>query len=54
LLLNLGDGRNRPYLKMINPSIGTYHIEGVHPECKTVKEALIWRNQSEETPAVLT
>lgn len=54
LNLNLGEKRMRPYLKMINPSIGTYHIEGVHPNCKTVKEALNWRNQSEETPVILT
>lgn len=54
LVLNMGDGRRRPYLKMKNPSIGTYHIEGVHPDCKTVKESLNWRNQSEETPLVLT
>jgi len=36
--------RRRPYLKMLNPSIGTYHVEGVHPDCTTVKEALAWRN----------
>lgn len=54
LILNMGDGRRRPYLKMKNPSIGTWHIEGVHPDCKTVKEALSWRNQTEETPIVLT
>lgn len=54
LELNLGDGRSRPYLKMINPSIGTYHIEGVHPDCKTVRESLNWRNQSQEIPVVLT
>lgn len=44
LLLNLGDNRRRPYLKMLNPSIGTYHIEGVHPDCKTVDDALDFRN----------
>jgi hypothetical protein len=31
---------NRPYLKMLNPSIGVYHIEGVPLECKTVEDAL--------------
>ena len=31
------------YLKMVNPSINTYHVEGVDPECKTVKEAINWR-----------
>ena len=37
---NLG----RKYLKMINPSINTVHIEGVVNTVKTVKEALAWRN----------
>ncbi|MDD5649418.1 MAG: hypothetical protein PHF86_03225 [Candidatus Nanoarchaeia archaeon] len=31
---------NRPYLKMLNPSIGVYHVEGVPLECKTVEDAL--------------
>ncbi len=54
LLLDLGDGRNRPYLKMRNPSISTYHIEGVPPEIKTVEQALNWRNGMEGSPLVLT
>ena len=54
LNLNLGEKMMRPYLKMTNPSIGTFHIEGVHPNCKTVKEALEWRNQTSEIPEVLT
>ena len=54
LLLDIGDGLKRPYLKMKNPSIGVYHIEGVHPDCKTVKDALIFRNGGDETPEVLT
>lgn len=37
-------GEKRPYLKMINKSIGEFHIEGVHPSCKTVQEALNFRN----------
>jgi len=36
--------RHRPYLKMINPSTGDVHIEGVLPNIKSVKEALLWRN----------
>jgi len=44
ITLNIGDGRHRPYLKMKNPSVEAIHIEGVHPDCKTVKEALTWRN----------
>ncbi len=31
------------YLKMTNPSVGCFHLEGV-PRVKTVKEALEWRN----------
>jgi hypothetical protein len=54
LNLNLGDDRVRPYLKMINPSIGVYHIEGVHPDCKTVDDALYFRNGTKEKPIILT
>lgn len=54
LVLDLGDGRRRPYLKMKNPSVGTYHIEGISPEIETVKEALAWRNQVDGEPLVLT
>lgn len=34
----------RIYLKMQNPSVDEIHIEGVHPDCKTVSQALNWRN----------
>jgi hypothetical protein len=34
------------YLKMVNPSIGCFHVEGVAPETNTVAEALNWRNQN--------
>ncbi len=54
LLLDLGDRRRRPFLKMKNPSIGVYHIEGVHPDCRTVREALAWRNGTDAPPSVLT
>jgi|3_EtaG_2_1085321.scaffolds.fasta_scaffold12633_4 hypothetical protein len=38
-----------------DPSLdGVWHVEGVHPDCKTVKQALEWRNGTEETPEVLT
>jgi len=53
--LTFGDKRDRPYLKMINPSIDTYHLEGVPPNTKTVREALKWRNWGVDTlPEVLT
>jgi hypothetical protein len=55
LMLDLQDGRERPFLKMRNPSVpGVYHVEGVAPGCRTVKEALAWRNQTDEPPSVLT
>ena len=31
------------YLKMLNPSIGVWHMEGVERACKTVQEAINWR-----------
>jgi hypothetical protein len=54
LLLDLGDGRRRPFLKMRNPSVGVFHVEGVHPDCRTVREALAWRNGTDTPPSVLT
>ncbi len=49
----------RIYLKMNNPSIEEVHIEAVHPDCKTVNEALSWRNQGKVSslftpPTILT
>ena len=56
IALDLGDGRTRPYLKMKNPSVGTYHLEGIKPSIKTVEQALAWRNGTNkyEEPIVLT
>jgi hypothetical protein len=55
LMLDLGDRRRRPFLKMKNPSVpGVYHVEGVHPDCSTVREALAWRNGTDTPPSVLT
>jgi hypothetical protein len=65
-LLNIDFGqRDRPFLKMKNPSIAEYHVEGVHPDCKTVRQALYFRNYNKtdfeskefeafEAPKVLT
>jgi hypothetical protein len=39
------------YLKMKNPSIGVFHLEGVDPTIKTVDEALAWRNDNMFTDA---
>ena len=54
LNIDLGENRIRPYLKMLNPSVGTWHIEGVSPGCRTIEQAINWRNQTTETPEVLT
>jgi hypothetical protein len=54
VLLNVGDSRSRPWLKMLNPSIQVYHMEGVPANIMTVDEALHWRNDSTEHPGVLT
>jgi hypothetical protein len=43
LLLDYGDGTKRPYLKMQNPSLGVWHVEGVPVGTKTVEEAIISR-----------
>jgi len=46
-----GDLKDARYLKMLNPSIGTWHLEGVAPECDTVEKSLNWRNQNFHTNA---
>ena len=43
------------YLKMKNPSIGVWHLEGVDPSCLTIKDAIQWRNHGlEKQPETLT
>ena len=57
LLLDMGDERRRPFLKMRNPSIGVFHVEGVPPHIQTVRQAINWRAGDETkdwTPEVLT
>lgn len=54
LLLDLRDGRKREFLKMKNPSIDVWHVEGVLPGIKTVVEALAWRNGIDVEPKALT
>lgn len=44
LMLDIGLGEKKPYLKMLNPSLNQFHIEGVETGIKTVKDALTWRN----------
>ena len=53
LALDLGDGRIRPYIKLRHPGIGTYHVEGVHPECRTIESAFLFRNSRGAAPAWL-
>jgi hypothetical protein len=38
-----GEVKDAKYLKMINPSIGCFHVEPVSPECLTVEESINWR-----------
>lgn len=52
--LDLGDNRWRPYLKMKNPSIDAWHIEGVGPNTRTVAQALQYRNGVDTPPQILT
>ena len=54
LSVNIGNGRKHPALKMKNPSVGCWHVEWVTEECKTVEEALNFRNGTRERPVVLT
>jgi hypothetical protein len=54
LKLNDNENRTRPYLKMLNPSTGTWHIEGIRPGITTVDEALQYRNNGAGEPEILT
>jgi hypothetical protein len=48
------------FLKMVNPSVGCWHVEAVAPECDTVQQAINWRASKllqpgeDWKPAVLT
>jgi hypothetical protein len=47
--------RDARYLKMINPSVGCFHMEGIPTECDTVTKSLNWRNQNwHEDAEILT
>ena len=41
--VKLGEDFEGTYLKMINPSTGEIHVEGIPDEIKTCSEALAWR-----------
>jgi len=32
-----------PFLLMKNPSIDAVHLEGVHPDCRSIQQAINWR-----------
>jgi len=50
--IDLGNGvSDARYLKMTNPSIGVFHMEGISGECDTVEKALNFRNQNRFTNA---
>ena len=34
------EGQRAPYLQMVNGTTGIFHLEGVSPECQTVRDAL--------------
>ena len=40
------DITNAKFLKMVNASIGCFHLEGLDPSINTISEALFWRNQN--------
>ena len=45
------------YLKMRNPSIGVWHVEGIESECDTVEKAINWRAgniKDKWEPSILT
>jgi hypothetical protein len=41
--IDFGIGMQRVYLKMVNHSEGIFHLEPVHPDCGTIREALNYR-----------
>lgn len=56
ILCDIGLDSPRPFLKMMNQSIGEYHIEGIPVGTKTVEQALAWRNGFDKyiEPKILT
>lgn len=54
LSLDLGDGRYRPFIELIDPSTGDYMVEGVSPEIRTLDEAFAFRNKRKDKPTVLS
>lgn len=51
--VDFGEGAQRTYLTGVCPSNDEAFYEAVHPDCKTVKQALHWRNWGTITTDVL-
>jgi hypothetical protein len=53
-----GLAQDTRFLKMKNPSIGVFHLEGVERSCATVEQAINWRasqlNVSDWKPEIVT
>ena len=43
------DNTYRPFLKMRNLTTGIYHFEGIHPDCRTIEQALKFRTKNRLT-----
>ena len=54
LSIDLGEPQKRIYLQMVNPSLLIPIIEGVSPDCKTVEDALNFRNGTKKLPEILS
>jgi len=54
LSIDLKEPRKRIYLQMTNPSLNIPIIEGVSPDCKTVDDALAFRNGTDKLPKILS
>ena len=59
LEIDIGMRPNRIYISMKNPSVPETHLEAVHPDCRTVQQALAWRTYDDHklayrTPLALT
>lgn len=44
ITIDIGGGIEHPFLRMINPSTDTTHVESVDRSCRTVQEALLFRS----------
>ena len=55
VMLQLSTEIRHPYLRMENASLpGVFHLEAVGRDCRTVREALAFRNGTDELPSSLS